>query len=267
MMTDEEFLRIAGYMKKRYGIDLGQKKVIMNGRLENHIKSGGWSSFHAFMNDMEKDGSGKLEKELVNLLTTNHTYFMREFEHFEFFKNVVLPQLKQREQRSKDLRIWCGAASTGEEPYMIAMVLQDFFGLEAKYWDTKVLATDISTKVLQQAVAGVYDEEHLKDIPDQWKRHFFKKTSEGAYRVKDELKQEVLFRQFNLMSPFPFKKRMHTIFLRNVMIYFDERTKNELLQKVYDFLEPGGYLFIGMTETLDRGQIPFELVRPSIFRK
>ncbi|MCI9072356.1 MAG: protein-glutamate O-methyltransferase CheR [Lachnospiraceae bacterium] len=267
MMTDEEFLRIAGYMKKRYGIDLGQKKVIMNGRLENHIKSGGWSSFHAFMNDMEKDGSGKLEKDLVNLLTTNHTYFMREFEHFEFFKKVVLPQLKQSEQRSRDLRIWCGAASTGEEPYMIAMVLQDFFGLEAKYWDTKVLATDISTKVLQQAVAGVYDEEHLKDLPDQWKRHFFKKTPEGAYRVKDELKQEVLFRQFNLMSPFPFKKRMHTIFLRNVMIYFDERTKNELLQKVYDFLEPGGYLFIGMTETLDRGQVPFELVRPSIFRK
>lgn len=267
MMTDEEFLRIAGYMKKRYGIDLGQKKVIMNGRLENHIKSGGWSSFHAFMNDMEKDGSGKLEKELVNLLTTNHTYFMREFEHFEFFKQVVLPQLRQSEQRSRDLRIWCGAASTGEEPYMIAMVLQDFFGLEAKYWDTKVLATDISTKVLQQAVAGVYDEEHLKDLPDQWKRHFFKKTPEGTYRVKDELKQEVLFRQFNLMSPFPFKKRMHTIFLRNVMIYFDERTKNELLQKVYDFLEPGGYLFIGMTETLDRGQIPFELVRPSIFRK
>ncbi len=267
MMTDEEFLRIAGYMKKRYGIDLGQKKVIMNGRLENHIKSGGWDSFHAFMNDMEKDGSGQLEKELVNLLTTNHTYFMREFEHFEFFKNVVLPQLKQKEQHSRDLRIWCGAASTGEEPYMIAMVLQDFFGLEAKHWDTKVLATDISTKVLQQAVAGVYDEEHLKDIPDQWKRHFFKKTPEGAYQVKDELKQEVLFRQFNLMSPFPFKKRMHTIFLRNVMIYFDERTKNELLQKVYDFLEPGGYLFIGMTETLDRGQIPFELVRPSIFRK
>lgn len=172
MMTDEEFLRIAGYMKKRYGIDLGQKKVIMNGRLENHIKSGGWDSFHAFMNDMEKDGSGQLEKELVNLLTTNHTYFMREFEHFEFFKNVVLPQLKQKEQHSRDLRIWCGAASTGEEPYMIAMVLQDFFGLEAKHWDTKVLATDISTKVLQQAVAGVYDEEHLKDIPDQWKRHF-----------------------------------------------------------------------------------------------
>ncbi len=267
MMTDEEFLRIARYMKQRYGIDLSQKKVIMNGRLENHIKSGGWSSFNAYMNDMEKDSSGQLEKQLVNLLTTNHTYFMREFEHFEFFKNVVLPQLRQKEQRTRDLRIWCGAASTGEEPYMIAMTLKDFFGLDASAWDTKVLATDISTKVLQQAVAGVYTEEQLKSIPEQWKRHFFKKLSEGTFQVKEELKQEVIFRQFNLMSPFPFKRRMHTIFLRNVMIYFDENTKNELLQKVYDFLEPGGYLFIGMTETLDRTQIPFELVQPSIFRK
>lgn len=267
MMTEEEFLRIARFMKQRYGIDLGQKKVIMNGRLENYVKSGGWSSFTAFMNDMERDASGRMEKDMVNLLTTNHTYFMREFEHFDFFKNEVLPQLKRREQNTKDLRIWCGAASTGEEPYMIAMVLQDFFGLEAKYWDTKVLATDISTKVLQQAVAGIYEEGHLKDIPEQWKRHFFKRTPEGAYCVRDELKQEVIFRQFNLMSPFPFKKRMHTIFLRNVMIYFDEDTKNELLRKVYNYLEPGGYLFIGMTETLDRGQVPFELVQPSIFRK
>ncbi|MDE5746639.1 MAG: chemotaxis protein CheR, partial [Acetatifactor sp.] len=134
MMTDEEFLRIAGHMKQRYGIDLSQKKVIMNGRLENHIKSGGWSSFHAFMNDLEKDSSGRLEKELVNLLTTNHTYFMREFEHFQFFKSVVLPELKQKAQSTKDLRIWCGAASTGEEPYMIAMVLKDFFGLESSSW-------------------------------------------------------------------------------------------------------------------------------------
>lgn len=267
MMTDEEFLRIAGYMKQRYGIDLGQKKVIMNGRLENHIKSGGWSSFNAFMNDMEKDSSGRLEKELVNLLTTNHTYFMREFEHFEFFKSIVLPQLRQKEQRTKDLRIWCGAASTGEEPYMIAMTLKDFFGLDASSWDTKVLATDISTKVLQQAITGIYTGDQLKNIPDQWKRHFFKKLPDGSFQVKEELKQEVIFRQFNLMSPFPFKKRMHTIFLRNVMIYFDENTKNELLQKVYDYLEPGGYLFIGMTETIDRGQVPFELVQPSIFRK
>ena len=267
MITDDELQRISVFMKQRYGIELGQKKVIVNGRLQNYVRKNGWNNYHEFMDAVERDKSGAQEKILVNFLTTNHTYFMREFEHFDYFRSVVLPWLKTKEAAHRDLRIWCGAASTGEEPYMIAMTIKDFFGLDAAAWDTKVLATDISTKVLQQAIAGIYTEEQLKNIPDQWKRHFFKKTPEGAFRVKDELKQEVIFRQFNLMSPFPFKKRMHTIFLRNVMIYFDENTKNELLQKVYNFLEPGGYLFIGMTETLDRAQVPFELVQPSIFRK
>lgn len=268
MITEEEFRRISIYIKQRYGIDLSQKKVIVNGRLENYIKSSGWKNFHEYMDVVESDKTGEQEKKLVDLLTTNHTYFMREFEQFDFFKNTVLPWLKKKENTGKDLRIWCGAASTGEEPYMIAMVLSDFFGLEQKQWDTRVLATDISTKVLQQAMSGIYSAEQLQNIPAQWKRHFFQSIAGGSrYQVKDELKEGVIFRQFNLMEPFTFKKRMHVIFLRNVMIYFDENTKQKLVQKVYDILEPGGYFFIGTTETIDRSSIPFEMVRPSIFRK
>lgn len=267
MITDNEFLRIVSFLKQRYGIDMSQKKVIMNGRLENYLRSGGWSSFDAYMNDVEKDESGELEKMLVNFLTTNHTYFMREFGHFEFFKNVVLPWIKKKEERSKDMRIWCGASSTGEEPYMIAMVVNDFLGLEHKNWDARILATDISTQALSFAMAGVYDEEHLKKVPANWKRHFFNRRNDGSYVATDELKKEVIYRKFNLMEPFPFRKKMHTIFLRNVMIYFDEATKRQVVQKVYDALEPGGYLFIGMTETLDRSSTPFQLVQPSIFKK
>ena len=151
---------------------------------------------------------------------------------------------------------------------MIAMVIRDFFGLERDSWDTKLLATDISTGALQQALAGVYTGEQLKNMSEQWKKHFFKQVKgTDQYKVTDELKSQVLFRQFNLMSPFPFKRKMHTIFLRNVMIYFDEMTKHQLLKKVYDSLEPGGYLFVGMTETIDRREIPFEIIQPSIFRK
>lgn len=268
MIKDEEFYRIATHMKQRYGIDLTQKKVIVNGRLENYIKRGGWNSFDEFMNAVEEDKTGNQEKMLVNFLTTNHTYFMREFEHFDFFRETVLPWLRSKESARRDLRIWCGAASSGEEPYMIAMVLSDFFGVDKKNWDTKVLATDISTKVLQKAIAGVYTGEQLKSVPEQWKKKFFKPVMGGSqYQVKPELKEEVIFRQFNLMEPFPFKKKMHTIFLRNVMIYFDEKTKQELVHKVYDALEPGGYLFIGTTETLDRSSTPFQIIQPSIFRK
>lgn len=268
MITDEEFLRISTHLKQLYGIDMSQKKVIVNGRLENYIRKGGWKSFTDFMNAVERDKTGTQEKMLVNLLTTNHTYFMREFEHFDFLRRQVLPWIRKKEQRTKDVRVWCGAASTGEEPYMIAMVISDFFGIERAQWDTKILATDLSTGVLKQALAGVYTAEQLKKLPEQWKRHFFKPVAGGTqYQVKNELKTQVIFRQFNLMSPFRFKRKMHAIFLRNVMIYFDDNTKRELVKKVYDILEPGGYLFIGTTETLDRNWAPFQLIQPSIFRK
>lgn len=268
MITDEEFLRISTHLKQLYGIDMSQKKVIVNGRLENYIRKGGWKNFTDFMNAVERDKTGTQEKMLVNLLTTNHTYFMREFEHFDFLRRQVLPWIRKKEQRTKDVRVWCGAASTGEEPYMIAMVISDFFGIERAQWDTKILATDLSTGVLKQALAGVYTAEQLKKLPEQWKRHFFKPVAGGTqYQVKNELKTQVIFRQFNLMSPFRFKRKMHAIFLRNVMIYFDDNTKRELVKKVYDILEPGGYLFIGTTETLDRNWAPLQLIQPSIFRK
>lgn len=268
MITDDELQRISVFMKQRYGIELGQKKVIVNGRLQNYVKKNGWKNYHEFMDAVEHDKTGMQEKILVNFLTTNHTYFMREFEHFDYFRSVVLPWLHKKEERTKDLHIWCGAASTGEEPYMIAMVLADFFGLERDQWDKKILATDISTKALNQAMLGVYSEEQLKNLPEQWKRHFFKSVAGGSqYQVTDELKKEVLFRQLNLMDPLPFKKPLHTVFLRNVMIYFDENTKRDLVQRVYDAMAPGGYLFIGTTETIDRSSTPFQIIQPSIFRK
>lgn len=267
-MTDLEFRRISMFLKDRYGIDMTHKKEIMDGRLSNMIRIRGFDSYDAYMNTLMQDSSGEMEKELVNLLSTNHTYFMREFEHFEYMKKVVLPYLRKEEENTQDLRIWCGAASSGEEPYTLAMLLVDFFGLEHDKWDTTVLATDISTEVLQTAVRGVYKKEQIAELPDNWKRRFFRSVGEGEYfAITDELKNEVLFRQFNLMDDFPFRKKLHVIFLRNVMIYFDRPTKQNLIKKLYDVLEPGGYLFVGRTETIEKGNVPFELVEPSIFRK
>lgn len=267
-MTDIEFRRISTFLKSRYGIDMTHKKEIVEGRLSNTLRKNGWDSYTTYMNAVESDVSGNLEKELVNLLTTNHTYFMREFEHFDFMRKEVLPYLKQKEAASRDLRIWCGAASSGEEPYMLGMLLLDFFGLEHNNWDTKVLATDISTEVLSTAVKGVYSSEQVEGLPDNWKRRFLKPIDNGQrYQVSQELKDEIIFRQFNLMEPFPFRRRMHVVFFRNVMIYFDKDTKNNLIKKVYDILEPGGYFFIGRTETIDRTEVPFQMIQPSIFKK
>lgn len=267
-MTDEEFIRIYRFVKSRYGIDMERKREIVQGRLENYIHNNGFSSFSAYMNDVENDITGQRERELVNILTTNHTFFMREFEHFEYLRQVVLPQLKKKEQSKKDLCIWCGAASTGQEPYMLAMLLKDYFGLEHELWDTKILATDVATQALQQAMEGKYEAEQVEELPEHWKRRFMRRVDDGrAYQVTQELKNEVLFRSFNLMDAFPFKRKMHIIFLRNVMIYFDKETKKQLIQKVYDVMEPGGYLFIGRTETIDKDMTALELIQPSIFRK
>lgn len=267
-MTDEEYLRIARFLKGRYGIDMSRKKEIISGRLENYIRANGWNTYTEYMNAVEKDNTGSLEKKLVNLLSTNHTYFMREPEHFTYLRQVVLPWIRKKEERTRDVRIWCGASSTGEEPYTIAMVIADYFGLEHGAWDTQVLATDVSTDVLRRAMDGVYSSEQVEVLPDNWKRRFFRKIiSEDAYRVTDELKNEVMYRKFNLMDDFPFRKKLHAVFLRNVMIYFDEKTKKELIQKVYDAMEPGGYLFIGQTESINKEYCPFEHVRPSVYRK
>lgn len=267
-MTDLELKRIVSLTKERYGIDMTGKKEIVEGRMANMLRKEGWETCTDFLNAMEMDKTGSLEKVLVNLLTTNHTYFMREFEHLEFLRQEILPYLKDKERNSRDLRIWCGAASSGEEPYMIAMTLLEFFGFEHKSWDTKVLATDISTEVLETAMRGIYPKEAIEALPVHWKRRFFLPLSgTELYQATEELKNEVLFRQFNLMENFPFRRSMHVVFLRNVMIYFDQPTRQNLIRKIYNLLEPGGYFIVGKTETIDRDIVPFEMIRPSIFRK
>ena len=151
---------------------------------------------------------------------------------------------------------------------MLAMLLKDFFGLDHEKWDTKVLATDIATDAIKTAIEGRYTLEQMENVPEYWKRRYFKTIENGqCYEVTQELKEEVIFRRFNLMDEFPFKRKMHIVFLRNVMIYFDKETKQELIKKVYDGMEEGGYLFIGRTETIDRDITPFEMIQPSIFRK
>ena len=267
MLSESEFKRIVFFVKSHYGIDLSQKQVLVNGRLETYFQRKGYSDFEEFMAKAEEAPRGTEAEELINVLTTNHTYFMREPIHFQYMQKVVLPYLKRKEAGEKDLRIWSAAASTGEEPYTLVMVLMDYFGLEHGEWDTKVLATDVSTRVLEQAAAGIYYREQIEPLPERWKRRFFEIHSGGECRVREELKREVIFRRFNLMDPFPFKRKMHIVLLRNVMIYFDQPTKRQLIRKVYDIMEPGGYLFIGRTETIDRTSSPFQLIQPAIFRK
>ncbi len=267
MITESEFFRVVNYVKSNYGIDLSQKKVLITGRLDNYLVRNGYSSYSEFMSKVEKNPGSTEVRDLIDNLTTNHTYFMREAEHFKFLRECVLPEIKQSLSSTKDLRTWCAAASTGEEAYTLAMIYKDFFALEGNQWDTTVLATDISSRVLEHAQRGKYLKEQIEPIPDMWKRRYFRSVSPEECEVTDELKSQVIFRRFNLMDSLPFRQKLHVVFIRNVMIYFDEETKNDLVNRIYDMLVPGGYMFIGTTESIDKSSTDFKFVRPSVYRK
>jgi chemotaxis protein methyltransferase CheR len=267
-ITDKEFTQLVTFIKTNYGINIKEeKRAMLTGRLHNTLTQYGYKNFTEFYNKLVSDNSKEAVITLVNKITTNHTYFMRENDHFDFFKNTVLPYL-EKSIDSHDLRIWCAACSTGEESYTLAMLIDEYFGNKKVYWDTKVLATDISEKVLSTAKLGIYANENAEALPANWRVGYFKKYDKDRLVVTDRIKNEVIYRKFNLMEKnFPFKKKFHVIFCRNVMIYFDTETKNELIKKFYDYMEEGGYLFIGHSESILRSETNFKYVRPAVYRK
>ncbi|MDR0293583.1 MAG: protein-glutamate O-methyltransferase CheR [Oscillospiraceae bacterium] len=265
-ISNEEFTTLVRWVKDNYGVNLERKATLVEGRLWNVIKQKGFSSLKEYFDYAVADKSGLEIKTLLTRLTTNYTYFMREDIHYTFLTDTVLPELIPR-LRVKDLRIWSAGCSSGEEPYTAAMVLDDYFGSSKSAWDAKILATDISPQVLQMAKEAVYPEDRLQNLPPAWKTKYFSKEPGNHFRVKDFLRKEVILSSFNLMDTFPFRKPFHVIFCRNVMIYFDKPTRDALIERYYDALEPGGYLFIGLSETVDKAATRFEFVKPSIYRK
>jgi len=265
-LTDSEFSEISSYVKRNYGVNLDKKKSLIEGRLSNHIVALGYDNYKDYFRFALAEQSGDEMSVLINKLTTNHTYFLREKEHFNFFKGTVMPWV-DRTLGTKDLRVWSAGCSSGQEPYTLSMLALDYLGSNAAGWDSSILATDISHRVLASAKDGVYSEEQINSLPEGYRRRFFRHIGEGRYSVNDELKKNVVYHYQNLLSPFRFKKPFQAIFCRNVMIYFEAPLKEELVRKFYDSLMPGGYLFVGLSESLSGLEHSFRSESPSIYRK
>ena len=268
IITDKEFEQLSAFIKANYGIYLKHEKTtLVIGRLQNVLIQNGFKSFSEYYNYLIHDKTGTAVSTLLDKITTNHTFFMREADHFTYFGEVVLPYMIQNNSE-RDLRIWCAGCSSGEEPYTLAMIVDEFLGKDKLFWDAKILATDISNKVLEEAKKGIYSTKEMDTLPNKWKLSYVTKQDSERSVFNDKLRNEVIFRKFNLMeNVFPFKKKFHVIFCRNVMIYFDEKTKNTLVNKYYDLLVPGGYLFIGHSESLNREETRFKYVQPAVYRK
>ncbi len=263
-ITDADFQRLARFIQGNYGIDLSKKRQLIVGRLSTAIRQRGYDSFSKFVDHLL---STKDQDELtlvLNKLTTNYTFFMREMDHWELFRTQIIPEIIRRHQRDKTLAIWSAGCSSGEEPYNISMYLFDYLGNQAANWDTRILATDISAQALASAQKGVY--ELPDNMPAAWKKKYFRPQQDGSWMVTPQVKQNVIFRTFNLMDPIQFKRKFDVIFCRNVMIYFDQPTKDALVRRFYNATLPGGYFLISYSENLS-ANTPYARIAPATYQK
>lgn len=266
LIEDQEFQTLVAYMRKNFGINLSQKRNLIEGRLGNHLQDSGFTSYKAYLDHVFNDHSELELSNLVNRLTTNHTFFMREANHFDYLKATVLPEMEQRLAK-REIRIWSAGCSSGEEPYTLTMLMHEYFKHQKASWDTRILATDISAKVLSQARQGRYPSSSTDTLPEGWLNRYFVRAGD-QWQINDKIKNEVVFRSLNLIqNSYPFKQKFHVIFCRNVMIYFEKATKVELVKRLYDLTEPGGYLFIGHAESIAREDTQYQYVQPAVYRK
>lgn len=266
-LSDEDFRRLYTHIKKHYGIDLSKKKQLIVSRLSNTLNAEGYLSFSQYVDEILSGKNPDKVNAMLNKLTTNYTYFLREENHFQFLQNTVLPALAKKHARDRVLSIWSAGCSSGEEPYTISMYLKEYFASQGGNWDTRILATDISQEILSSAMNPVYQAESLSRLPKKWQDKYFQKKADGSYTIAPVIRNNVIFQTFNLMDPIRFRRPFDLIFCRNVMIYFDQPTKDALIKRFYDATVPEGYLFIGHSEGLNKNTCPYRYLMPAIYQK
>jgi len=268
VLTDSEFYEIRDYVKANFGISLNdEKKTLVQSRLKSTVLEHGFETFTQYFDFVRKDPNGEAMCQFVNKITTNHTFFMRETEHFDYFRDIVLPYIENEYKSKRDLSLWCAACSSGEESVTLQIIAQEYFKKTGEQWDTQILATDISTKVLNKAVDAKYPTDALVNLPKIWQNEYFTKADATTSQVSPVIRKNILYRKFNLMEPFKFKRRFQVIFCRNVMIYFDGPTRDAIVKKFYEVTEPGGYLFIGHSESVSSSGSGFQYIKPAVYKK
>lgn len=271
-LTDSEFKTISSYIEKNVGIKLPPvKRLMIQSRLFGRLKTLKMQNFKEYLEYVFSSSDGIELTHMIDTLTTNLTHFFREADHFNYMTNNTLPELAARGKNN--VEIWSAGCSTGEEPYTISIVMQEFMRKNpGKFGNYSILATDVSTKVLTKAANGVYAIQSLENMTLEMKRRYFLKGKNQSetpiVKVKKELSDNVTFHQLNFMDEnFNFRKEMDIIFCRNVLIYFDKPTQKAVIEKFLKYLPVGGYLFLGHSETIFGMDLPLETVFPMVFRK
>ncbi|MBN1142702.1 MAG: protein-glutamate O-methyltransferase CheR [Deltaproteobacteria bacterium] len=270
-ITDREFELFSTLIHHRFGIHLtAQKRGLLVARLQQMVRKAGFDTFRKYYDHLVKGNDQTQLQELVDRISTNFTYFNREKEHFDFFIRRALPNTVRslKDEGENDLRVWCCASSTGEEPYTLLMLMREFFGGDYFRWSGGILATDISEKVLKTARQGIYPDDKAQALPHALRDKYMTRLADGCWQMKESLRQEATFRRFNLMnSDYPFRRPFHIIFCRNVMIYFNAEDRHNVIRKLHQVLAPGGFLFIGHSESLGANNKLFATIQPSVYQR
>jgi len=268
-ISEAEFQALARLVYDQFGIHLtDKKKALVRGRLHKVLKTRGVSSFAQYLDVVRRDQSGLALVELIDRISTNHTFFFREADHFAFLRDVALEELMDHPPSPPEIRLWCAGCATGEEAYTLAMVCREWAERTSFRGTLKILATDISVTALETAAKGEYNDERVRLVPQTLKQKYFSKPEADRWVVTPELRSMVLFKRLNFMDgSFPFRNLFHALFCRNVMIYFDKETKDDLVVRLTRHLMPGHYFFVGHSETLGRDSFDLEYVKPSVYRR
>lgn len=269
-LSNADFERLSDCIYKGYGIKMPKgKKVMLESRLRTRLRARKITSFSEYCDLVLNSNDTEELVKMIDVVSTNKTDFFRENGHFNYLRNTVLPEFAQNELH-RPLDIWSAASSSGEEVYSLAMTLEEF-NASRNLINYSILGTDISTEILQKAIAAIYREDRAVDIPLILKRKYLMKSRDRekpSVRIIPELRKKVRFRRLNLMSP-SYKVGMDfdIIFCRNVLIYFDRKTQEEVINKLCLNLRTGGYLFLGHSESITGLSVPLELLEPTIYRK
>lgn len=262
--TFEQFRRL---IYEESGITLSPDKIpLLSSRIGRRLRALNLGSPGEYLRIVETDASGEELINLIDAVSTNTTHFYREPQHFDIFGELLKQHIASGK---KEIKIWCAASSSGEEPYTLALtVLQN---VNTKQIKTKILATDICTTVIRKALRGHYTEDQLSKIPAELRKKYFSKidTEDGEkWSISQEPRELLTFRKFNLAKfPYPVKGPVDFIFLRNVMIYFDRTLRQQILDQMCPILAPGGYFFLSHSENLLSIQHPLKSIAPSVYRK
>jgi len=272
VLSEREFRKISDMVYEHCGINLHEgKKELVRARLAKLLRLGNFKTFPDYMRHVLKDKTGKEFSTLIDSLSTNLTSFFREWQHFEYLQTTFLPLVLERKQKNRSFRIrgWSAGCSSGEEPYSIAITLLEAIAGQGR-WDVKVLATDISTTILETARNGLYDEERVAPVPSMQKHRYLvasRVDGRKVYEVNKSLKDVIVFKYLNLMKDWPIKGPIDFIFCRNVMISFDKPTQSRLINRFWDMLDSGGLLFTGHSESLTGIEHKFDYIQPTIYVK